>query len=246
MKGQNLFDDLNKDLNKKIFKLAKDLIIRVCNDLGKPNKADHLIERYLNDTDKKEPEKVKRSKSAFLFFTEDYREKIKKKYPGDGMIEINKKLGKLWEKLKEKDRTKYLKLAEKDKERYKKEMKLTKTKLNGLLTSDKTLEISCIKDELYDNSDSNDSDSCDEESLDNSDDSDSDSDSNSNSDSDNKSNIEDDDSSDSDEYINIEDESDDESDDEGDNDDEDDNDSKKENKYIYDSDESISLGGDSS
>lgn len=244
MKGQNLFDDLNKDLNKKIFKLAKDLIIRVCNDLGKPNKADHLIERYLNDTDKKEPEKVKRSKSAFLFFTEDYREKIKKKYPGDGMIEINKKLGKLWEKLKEKDRTKYLKLAEKDKERYKKEMKLTKTKLNGLLTSDKTLEISCIKDELYDNSDSNDSDSCDEESLDNSDDSDSDS--NSNSDSDNKSNIEDDDSSDSDEYINIEDESDDESDDEGDNDDEDDNDSKKENKYIYDSDESISLGGDSS
>ena len=166
MKGKNLFDDLNKDLNKKIFKLAKDLIIKVCNDLGKPNKADLLIERYLNDTDKKEPEKVKRSKSAFLFFTEDYREKIKKKYPGDGMIEINKKLGKLWEKLKEKDRSKYLKLAEKDKERYKKEMKLTKTKLNGLLTSDKTLEISCIKDELYYNSDSNNSDSCDEESLD--------------------------------------------------------------------------------
>tara|TARA_Y100000739_G_scaffold80590_1_gene68535 strand:- start:43 stop:786 length:744 start_codon:yes stop_codon:yes gene_type:complete len=247
MKGQNLFDDLNKDLNKKIFKLAKDLIIRVCNDLGKPNKADHLIEKYLNDTDKKEPEKVKRSKSAFLFFTEDYREKIKKKYPGDGMIEINKKLGKLWEKLKEKDRTKYLKLAEKDKERYKKEMKNTKTKLNGLLTSDKTLEISCIKDELYDNSDSDDSDSCDEESLDNSNDSDSNSDSNS--DSDNKSNVEDDDdSSDSDEYINIEDKTDDEDDndeDDDEDDDEDENDSKKENKYIYDSDDSISLGDSS-
>ena len=85
------------------------MIIKVCNDLGKPNKADHLIERYLNDTDKKEPEKVKRSKSAFLFFTEDYREKLRKKYPNDGMIETNKKLGKLWDKVKEKDRSKYLK-----------------------------------------------------------------------------------------------------------------------------------------
>ena len=38
-----------KDLNKKIFRLAKDLIIKVCDDLGKPNKADHIIEKYLND-----------------------------------------------------------------------------------------------------------------------------------------------------------------------------------------------------
>ena len=48
-------------------------------------------------------------------------------------------------------------------------MKQTKTKLNGLLTSDRTLEISCIKDELYDDSNSDSSDSENEESLDNSD-----------------------------------------------------------------------------
>ena len=150
----NLFLELNKELNKKIFKLARDLIIKVCDDCGKPKKADGLIEKYLNDTKKLEIPKVLKNKSSFMFFCEDYRDKVKKKYPSDGMVETNKKLGKLWKKISEKDKLKYVKMAEKDKQRYKKEISKSQPKLSGLLTSDRTLEISCIKDDLYDNSDS--------------------------------------------------------------------------------------------
>ena len=134
--------------------MARDLIIKVCDDCGKPKKADGLIEKYLNDTKKLEIPKVLKNKSSFMFFCEDYRDKVKKKYPSDGMVETNKKLDKLWKKISEKDKLKYVKMAEKDKQRYKKEISKSQPKLSGLLTSDRTLEISCIKDDLYDNSDS--------------------------------------------------------------------------------------------
>ena len=98
----------------------------MCSDLNKPNKADDLIKKYLKQTDKKVNKKknndIKRPKSAYIYFLEEVRPKIAKKYPDDKLGDISKRIGKLWQSLNSKDKDKYAKLAKKDVERFKKDM----------------------------------------------------------------------------------------------------------------------------
>lgn len=109
--------------------LVKELIKNICIDLNKKEKIDELTNKYLNiknnlnniKYNNNEEEKIKKPKTSYMFFLEDVRPKIVKKYPNDKLGDISKKLGKLWSNLKDKDKRKYIKKAEKDKIRYKNE-----------------------------------------------------------------------------------------------------------------------------
>ena len=61
-------------------------------------------------------------RSAYLFFCEEERPKVKESQPGLTMTEVSKTLGALWSTLDQKRKEKFVKLAKEDKERYVKEM----------------------------------------------------------------------------------------------------------------------------
>ena len=71
---------------------------------------------------KKDPNAPKRGLSAFMFFSNDNREKIKKENPGCSFGEVGKYLGEAWSKADAKTKKKYEEQAAKDKARYEKEM----------------------------------------------------------------------------------------------------------------------------
>lgn len=71
----------------------------------------------------------KRARSAYIFFSQDFRQKVKEDNPGIEAKHVMTELGKLWTAMKESDEPehqeiveKYTSMAEEDKERYKTEM----------------------------------------------------------------------------------------------------------------------------
>lgn len=124
------YKKLYTNFDKSIYNISVELIKNICNDLNKTDKIDLFIEKYLlkpniNISKKKslkDPKAPKRNKSAYMFFVEDIRPKLKAKFPKDSIGELSKRLGKLWSNLKDKDKRKYEKLAEKDKHRYKNDL----------------------------------------------------------------------------------------------------------------------------
>ena len=135
----NNYKKIIDNFEEDIYNLSIELIKNVCYDLNKPNKADELIKKYLKQTNKKPGKKpgkkkvdgIKGPKSSYIYFLEEVRPKIVKKYPNDKLGDISKRVGKLWQTLNSNDRDKYNKLAKKDTERYKKEMEQ-----NGVIETD--------------------------------------------------------------------------------------------------------------
>ena len=135
----NNYKKIMDKFEEDIYNLSIQLIKNICSDLNKSNKADELIKKYLKQTDKNKEQKkeqkkennIKRPKSAYIYFLEDVRPKIVKKYPNDKLGDISKRIGKLWHSLKSKDKDKYTKMAKKDTERFKKDMDK-----NGVINTD--------------------------------------------------------------------------------------------------------------
>eukprot|EP01135_Chromosphaera_perkinsii_P009349 Nk52_evm25s1737 gene=Nk52_evmTU25s1737 len=71
---------------------------------------------------KKDKNAPKRGISAFIFFGNEVRPKIKKQNPTAKVTEIASIIGKLWGELSDRDKVKFNKMAEADKARYRKEM----------------------------------------------------------------------------------------------------------------------------
>eukprot|EP00126_Sphaerothecum_destruens_P003977 Sdes_comp17824_c0_seq1m7089 len=71
---------------------------------------------------KKDKNAPKRGTSAFIYFGNEIRPKIKKQNPESKITEIATIIGKLWGELSEKEKVKYQKMAEVDKARYRQEM----------------------------------------------------------------------------------------------------------------------------
>ncbi|TFK19364.1 hypothetical protein FA15DRAFT_674486 [Coprinopsis marcescibilis] len=65
----------------------------------------------------KDPNKPKRALSAYMFFSQDWRERIKAENPDAGFGEVGKLLGAKWKELDEEEKKPYVELANKDKER---------------------------------------------------------------------------------------------------------------------------------
>jgi hypothetical protein len=70
---------------------------------------------------KKDPNAPKKALSAYMFFAQANRDKVKKENPDATFGELGKLLGKQWSKASKSDKAKYEAKANKDKERYEKE-----------------------------------------------------------------------------------------------------------------------------
>jgi len=117
-------------LNDLWFESHASVVRRVCMELNKVDMADELIEKLLGQKVKlktqKDPNKPKRSKTAFLHFCDSKRgsiiEKFKKENKKVVVGELAKKLGSMWKALSDKNKEKYQKLAAKDKDEYLKKL----------------------------------------------------------------------------------------------------------------------------
>ena len=115
-------------MNELFFNSHKDLTVKICKYLGHEDKTNEILSLYLDKPDikaKKDPNKPKRPKSAFLLFCDDERpkliEKEKKALKGGEKFNlgiVQKKLGQCWKKLSSKDKNKYESDHEKIKEQY--------------------------------------------------------------------------------------------------------------------------------
>jgi len=116
-------------LTETIYKSHKDLITKVVKDMGgSSDKTEELVKKYLDKTDlkaKKDPNKPKRPKSAFLLFCDDERSKLIEKEKKNlkkgekfNLGVVQKKLGEAWNKLADKKKSEYIEQTEKDKEDY--------------------------------------------------------------------------------------------------------------------------------
>ncbi|XP_053211918.1 high mobility group protein DSP1-like [Panonychus citri] len=76
----------------------------------------------------KDPHAPKRALSAFFWFCNDERAKVKETMPDSSIGEVAKELGKRWGVISEKEKSKYGALAAKDKARYEKESNAYKNK----------------------------------------------------------------------------------------------------------------------
>ncbi|KAH6911927.1 high mobility group box domain-containing protein [Coprinopsis sp. MPI-PUGE-AT-0042] len=65
----------------------------------------------------KDPNKPKRPLSAYMYFSQDWRERIKTENPEAGFGEVGKLLGAKWKELDEEEKKPYVELANKDKQR---------------------------------------------------------------------------------------------------------------------------------
>jgi len=70
---------------------------------------------------KKDPNAPKRGLSAYMFFANDQREKVREDNPGIKFGDVGKILGEKWKELTDKDKTPYEAKAKADKERYESE-----------------------------------------------------------------------------------------------------------------------------
>ncbi|EMD35015.1 hypothetical protein CERSUDRAFT_85760 [Gelatoporia subvermispora B] len=66
---------------------------------------------------KKDPKAPKRALSAYMFFSQDWRERIKAENPDAGFGEIGKLLGAKWKELDESEKKPYIEQAARDKAR---------------------------------------------------------------------------------------------------------------------------------
>ncbi|CAG0915367.1 unnamed protein product [Notodromas monacha] len=71
---------------------------------------------------KKDPNAPKRSMSAFFWFCDEERPKVRKENPGWPVGEVAKELGRRWATVTASDKVRFQKMADKDKDRYGKEM----------------------------------------------------------------------------------------------------------------------------
>ncbi|KAF9815673.1 hypothetical protein IEO21_04390 [Rhodonia placenta] len=76
---------------------------------------------------KKDPKAPKRALSAYMFFSQDWRERIKAENPDAGFGEIGKLLGAKWKELDESEKKPYIEQAARDKTRAEQE----KTEYDG-------------------------------------------------------------------------------------------------------------------
>ena len=87
---------------------------------------EHLCETFVGPPlklkAKKDPLLPKRPKSAYAYFCSNHRPSIREENPEFKLPDVSKALGRLWGKIKKKDKQEFDKLAQVDKLRYEKEM----------------------------------------------------------------------------------------------------------------------------
>ena len=132
MASNTRFHNDTSAINHLWYESHKNLITSLCIELGHTDQVDAMVQKHLGQPVKmktlKDPNKPKRAKSAYLFFSDAHRNKVmnkmKKKNKGASIriANVSKELGAMWKKLNDAQKAPFNKLAEKDRERYKDEM----------------------------------------------------------------------------------------------------------------------------
>ena len=110
---------------KSMMKSHESIIRNVCFELNVQDQevVNDLVKKLLDTSftsvkAKKDPNRVKRAKSAYFFFCDDKRKEIQLANPGKGMGDISKLLGKLWKEISDEDKQKYTDQNSEDVQRY--------------------------------------------------------------------------------------------------------------------------------
>ena len=128
--AQLMFHNDTVSVNNLWYESHKNMITNVCMELGMVDKTNELVEKFLGTPmkikAKKDPNKPKRAKSAYLFFCDDKRpallNKLRKKNKKVVLADVSKMLGKLWNDCSDIKKQVYIELSAKDKQRYEEEM----------------------------------------------------------------------------------------------------------------------------
>jgi len=91
-------------------------------------KAAEKAEKIPKSKSKKDPKAPKRALSAYMFFSQDWRERVKAENPDASFGEIGKLLGARWKELDDEEKKPYIEQAARDKDRANKEKKDYDTK----------------------------------------------------------------------------------------------------------------------
>ena len=125
-----LFHNNTASLNDLFYESHASVVKMVAMELGQSDKIPELLEKVLGNKLKvkapKDPNKPKRGKTGFMFYCDEHRSKLMKKFTDKGekvkIGDIAKKLGASWKKLSDKQKKPYESKAAKDKERYQTQM----------------------------------------------------------------------------------------------------------------------------
>uniref|UniRef100_A0A6C0BYF1 HMG box domain-containing protein n=1 Tax=viral metagenome TaxID=1070528 RepID=A0A6C0BYF1_9ZZZZ len=128
--AQLMFHNDTVSVNNLWYESHKNLITSVCMELGMVDKSNEFVEKFLGTPlkikAKKDPNKPKRAKSAYLFFCDDKRpallNNLRKKKQKVVLADISRMLGKLWNDCNDIKRQVYIELSTKDKQRYEEAM----------------------------------------------------------------------------------------------------------------------------
>ena len=113
-------------INDLWYQSHRTLIEKIAIELDVIDKIEDLSNKFLGDKQKlkklSDPSKPKRPKSAYLYFCDAKREKVKEENPNIKIGAMMKKLGALWKKATVDEKTKFNEMHKKDKDRYEDEM----------------------------------------------------------------------------------------------------------------------------
>ena len=134
MATQTCFHNQTAYMNHLWFESHKTLVMNMCIEFNAVERLDELTKKFLGKPLKlkklKDPDKPKRTRSAFFYFSEEQRPRLMDKVrKGGGKVNIgniSKQLGSMWKALSSKKREKYDTLNKKDKSRYQDEMEVYK------------------------------------------------------------------------------------------------------------------------
>ena len=145
---------LSGDERKKYEDMAAEDKVRYEKEMESytPPKGEGSSKKAGKGKKKKDKDAPKKGLSAYMFFSKDKREEIKKANPDASFGEVGKLVGEAWKKLGDEEKKPYEASAAEDKERHEKELKAYKAKK-------KEEEAAKLDSGDSDDSDSDDSDS---------------------------------------------------------------------------------------
>ena len=113
---------------KSVMKSHESIIRNVCIELNVNDEKiiNDLVKKMLDTSfssvkPKKDPNRVKKAKSSYLFFCDEKRKEVQHQNPGKSMGDISKVLGSLWKELTEEEKQKYKDMNDEDIDRYENE-----------------------------------------------------------------------------------------------------------------------------
>lgn len=110
------------EVNERIYDSHVELISKICNELGHPERASELTLKYLDEKTKlkakKDKNRPKKPKTSYFFFMMEVRDSVAKSDPSLKIGDIGKAIGKMWKELTPEQKLKYEDLARDDKVRY--------------------------------------------------------------------------------------------------------------------------------